>query len=383
MKDGSEVVPVRQRQAGCLLGLAWGDALGCPVEFWDTDDVVRVFGHYAGLPEDYPFERLPLDKTLWAHLRPLGLHSDDTQQALALIRSCLAPGGWQTQAWADLLVRGERERAWRGTGRFFRAAVKALAQGVSPLSSGSQSAGVGAAMRIAPLGALLAGQPATLARVVLESSRVTHAEPCAIAGAFAVACACAALVRGTGVDELRNQLVAAVREFEQQLLVPVFGEVDPVGAFSGALQVALDPGHPDLAASRTALCAHGQTLMTAGLQHSPVTPNHPFAPIGCAHALAAGLWPASAPQELLDDVIRQGGDTDTVGAMAGAVLGARFGWDWVPMERLWDREMLKAYADALSDGVLPEPEDAFIQREASYSAEERRFSRACMARFHG
>jgi len=313
----------------------------------------------------------------------LGLHSDDTQQALALIRTCLAPGGWQMRAWADLLVRGEKKRAWRGTGRFFRAAVKALAQGVSPLASGSRSAGVGAAMRIAPLGALFAGQPERLSNVALESSRVTHAEPCAIAGAFAIACACAALVRGIEVADLRRELVAEVRGFERQILAPALGEEGTVGTFSDALQVALDPSHKDLAASRAALCGHGRILMTAELQHSPVTPNHPFAPIGCTHALSAALWPAGDPQALLGEVIRQGGDTDTIGAMAGAILGARFGWDWIPVERLRDREMLLAYAEALSDGGLPESEGAFLQREAAYSAEERKFSRACMARFPG
>ena len=104
MSSGAENLSA-SRLRGSLLGLAWGDALGCPVEFWDTAEVRQVYGHYTDLPMAIPFARLPAREEIWAHLRPLGLHSDDTQQALALIQTCLAPAGWQMDAWADLLVR--------------------------------------------------------------------------------------------------------------------------------------------------------------------------------------------------------------------------------------------------------------------------------------
>lgn len=379
MKAPLEALVSRQR--GSLLGLAWGDALGCPVEFWDTADVRQVYGTYADLPEAIPFNRLPAREEIWGHLRPLGLHSDDTQQALALIRNCLALEGWRIDAWAALLVRGEKLGAWRGTGRFFRQAVAALRGGESPWRSGTPSGGVGAAMRIAPLGAIYYAQPDELVRVVLESSLVTHADARAIASAYAIAVAVARLVAGHAAPDIRSSLVAQVREFELRHLAPRFPNLAECRAFSGVLGVALDAAHASLAASREALCVAGAAAMQADMQHSPLTPNHPFALVGCVHALSAALWPSAEPVTMLGEVIRQGGDTDTIGAIAGALLGARFGGAWVPVGRLRDHSALTRYAEALVTRQLPESEEDFLQREAAYSREERLFSRDCLQRF--
>lgn len=374
----AEVAALRQR--GCLLGLAWGDALGCPIEFWDPADVQQVYGYYADLPAEIPFARLPPREELWGHLRPLGMHSDDTQQALALIQTCLAPQGWQIEAWAELLVRGERLGAWRGTGRFFRAAVAAAGKGVSPWLSGTPSAGVGAAMRIAPLGALYHAQPVDLARIVFQSSLVTHADARAIAGAYAIACAVAQLIEGEPAADLRISLPARVRDFERSHLASRFPDPAVLHAFSTVLGEALNPAHASLAASRNALCAAGAYAMQADMRHSPLTPNHPFALVGCVHALSAALWPEAVPAATLGDVVRQGGDTDTIGAIAGALLGARFGEAWVPVARLRDQAALRRYAEALVTLRLPESADAFLQREFAYSGEERQFSHGCLQR---
>lgn len=44
-------------------------------------------------------------------------------------------------------------------------------------------------------------------------------------------------------------------------------------------------------------------------------------------------------------MIRQGYDTDTVGAICGTVLGARFGTAWIPTHRLADGSRLGRWAD--------------------------------------
>src|SRR5262245_43438281 len=97
------------RIRGSLLGLAWGDAFGCPVEGWQTETIRKVFGDYRQLPDDYPLDQLvPLGKRVLRHLRPLGLHTDDTQQALALVNVCLS--GWWPEAWGEWLVEGIRTK---------------------------------------------------------------------------------------------------------------------------------------------------------------------------------------------------------------------------------------------------------------------------------
>ena len=179
---------LEDRVRGSLLGLAYGDVLGCPLETWEQKQIVEVFGEYDGLPEEYPFDKIVevVPKRL-KRLRPIGLHSDDTQQALALISICLSAPRFSRHVFGDWLVEGMRTKAWRGYGRHFNSAVKMLRKGYPPEHAGSASAGIGAAMRISPLGGLYYDDEEELERVVMESSLVTHADLRAAAIAYAVA----------------------------------------------------------------------------------------------------------------------------------------------------------------------------------------------------
>ena len=70
-------------------------------------------------------------------------------------------------------------------------------------------------------------------------------------------------------------------------------------------------------------------------------------------ALQAGLWSAVTPlgfEEALRQVVEAGGDTDTNGAVAGAVLGARYGASEIPrrwMDAVPQRNRVEGLADEL------------------------------------
>ena len=173
---------------GSLYGLIWGDVLGCPVETWMEKEIEQIYGKYDGLPVTYPIDKIKAwDTKRKKRLRPLGLYSDDGQQALALIQTCLEPKGWQAMNWRNMLVNGMEKRAWRGIGGFFTQAVKKMQQGVRTDQAGSHSAGIGSAMRIGPLGAIYRNEPDTLLKVALESSLITHADIRAGAYSYVVA----------------------------------------------------------------------------------------------------------------------------------------------------------------------------------------------------
>ncbi|MCP4753485.1 MAG: ADP-ribosylglycohydrolase family protein [Proteobacteria bacterium] len=126
------------RIQGALLGLAWGDALGCPVEGWNYRTVQKVYGNYENLPEAYPLEKIqPFGEKTMRRLRPLGLHSDDTQLAMGIINICLDTGHWSCEEWVKCLVRGHPifplfplfilagvEAIFSGHGPGFRAALR-------------------------------------------------------------------------------------------------------------------------------------------------------------------------------------------------------------------------------------------------------------------
>ncbi|WP_346742786.1 ADP-ribosylglycohydrolase family protein [Spongiactinospora sp. TRM90649] len=65
---------------------------------------------------------------------------------------------------------------------------------------GAGSWGNGAGMRVAPLGAWLAGDLAEVVRQAALSALVTHANPEAVAGAVAVAVATAVVAAGPGIS---------------------------------------------------------------------------------------------------------------------------------------------------------------------------------------
>ena len=70
-------------------------------------------------------------------------------------------------------------------------------------------------------------------------------------------------------------------------------------------------------------------------------------------AVQCGLWAAVTPLDLeaaLRQVVEAGGDTDTNAAVAGAVLGARYGTAAIPgrwLECVPGRDRIEGLADAL------------------------------------
>lgn len=359
----------RARRRGALLGLAYGDALGCPIEGWRPVEIRRHFGVYDDLPHAYPPSTLTLPRRRRRRLRPLGLCSDDTQQALALLGIVLSPQGWSTREWARWLVAGRRAQAWRGTGRTFEAAVDRLARGRLPASSGSLSLGVGAAMRAGPLGAALVDAPETLAEVAMAASLTTHRDLRAAASAYAVAEACRQLAAGHPVRTVRSDLPRAVHEVEEDWRADPRGfalpaDADGKSVISSALGALADPPPRTLDELGRRVIEVARPHLTEG--YGRVHPNQGLALLAGLHGLGAGLLPDADPEDVLTRVVAQGDDTDSVGAVCGAVLGARFGDAWIPRHRLVDRERLEEWADAVAQGgPAPEDRETFCHLEAA------------------
>ncbi len=165
----------QQQILGCLWGLALGDAVGLPREGITPQRATRLFG--GG----------PLEHGL---LGRYGMISDDTEH------HCMT-----AQAW--LAAQGDPKRfgrslAWRlrgwllglpaGVGFATLRAILKLWLGFSPTRSGVHSAGNGPAMR-APILGLLCNDLDQLRHFIQISTRLTHTDPQAEAGAFLIACA--------------------------------------------------------------------------------------------------------------------------------------------------------------------------------------------------
>ncbi|MDM7916039.1 MAG: ADP-ribosylglycohydrolase family protein, partial [Candidatus Eisenbacteria bacterium] len=173
------------RFLGCLMGLAVGDALGYPIEGWTQEQIQARYGpvrDYVEPPTEPPEKwRLP------------GLHSDDTQQALVVADTLIEAGRADPdvlcQKFLDLaegpphLILG----AHRGAGRNFRYTIQALREGASWNHGSRHTAGVGATMRVAPVGLAFGLDDAAVRSNAALQALVTHNDPRAVAASCVVA----------------------------------------------------------------------------------------------------------------------------------------------------------------------------------------------------
>jgi ADP-ribosylglycohydrolase len=197
----------RRPVAGCLYGLALGDALAAPTEFLTVEEIVDRFG------DDGP-------------VAPLGdpaQVTDDTQMALAVGRALQAvTAGPLTAATLEGPLRAEFV-AWlqspdnnRAPGATCLQACRALAAGAAwEQATVPASKGCGANMRVAPVGFLahgVTGGDATSAAVAQYQAAFTHGHPTALAASDLTARAVSELLAGCQPAELPGRLRRYARD---------------------------------------------------------------------------------------------------------------------------------------------------------------------------
>lgn len=283
-----------ERLAGAALGTMCGDALGMPVEGWSAQAITRDHGR--------------LDRLLPGRL-PAGHYTDDSQMMLAILETLAAQGRLDPQHLAGrFLARFEPHRGYGG--RIF-GVMDRIAQGAAWDQVGTDSFGNGGAMRVGVLGAFHADDDAAILRAALDQCRITHHHPRGLAGAAAQALAVGLAARlaaggqGRDPEEFIEQLVEAVKPLDQHT--------------AGRLA--------RLAQMRPSKTQDAGRLLTAEYA-CDVT-----APESVPPAIGAFLW-SSSTEDAVVLAVSLGGDTDTIGAMAGALAGAYWGLGALPAQWL-------------------------------------------------
>lgn len=342
------------RVRGSLVGLAVGDALGAPLEGMSADEIARRHGRVTGYvegPSDHPEKwRMP------------GLHTDDTQQALIVTEAILRTG----RADPDLIVRqmvelteGPRSvpfGAHRGTGRSYRLSVMRMRHEGRWSSGARNSAGIGASMRVAPVGLFFAGDDAAIRENASLSALVTHTDPRGCLAACAVAYlagrASRSFQRPFSPAELHADTLGFLRRAETWFMEVHGSRSHPDvrethHQFGDALEALDGTWQRDPAQVLPAILAKGNELAGTDLGH----PCRGVALTGVIAAIYFFLRYTERFRDALIEVVNAGGDTDSVGAIVGALCGAAGGEEAIPAE--W-REGLRAYdqirlrADALA-----------------------------------
>lgn len=298
--------PRFSRAYGALAGLALGDALGMPTQAMSPQQIQTVYGQVTGLVDG--------DKTQpYAPGMAAGSVTDDTEQAL-LIASLLLKGhgsglNLDASEFSHALLAWEDSMIERGSldllGPSTKAALERVRAGENPLRVGGEGTTNGAAMRVTPIGIAASTSDRQLfADAVWSSCQVTHATRQGFQSAALVAAAVSLGIDAGAADvtDLLWKAVAFVRSLpERGAWSP---EPDVVAATHRALKLAAQPS------SSLEWLAEQIGTSVASAQAIPMA----FAllardPSPCALLQAANL----------------GGDTDTIGAIAGAILGASLG----------------------------------------------------------
>jgi ADP-ribosylglycohydrolase len=286
----SERLGLLDKAAGCLVGLAYGDALGVPYEAGvrPLDGTPHLLG--GGLGNYEPGE--------W---------SDDTQLAICVAQAAL-DADLTTEAGLDAVA--ERFEDWYAgrpadvgiqTARVLRDAelrsgspatrLRAAARALHERSG--RTAGNGALMRTAPVALARPGDASAIATAARSIAELTHPDP--LAG-------------------------------------------DSCVLWCLAIDAALRGVAPDPAAHVEALPAERRVQWAGWIAAADGAPPSTFADNGYTVTALQAAWASVAGAETYLDAIHAaigaGGDTDTVAAIAGALAGAVWGLDAIRDERM-------------------------------------------------
>ncbi len=289
----------KSRARGCLLGQLAGDSLGSLVEFQSAEEIRRRY------PEGV---RDLADGGMWNTLA--GQPTDDSEMALVLARS-LAEQGFYSQ---EALREGYR--SWLDSDPFDCGATTAAGlRGIPNYASQAN----GSLMRVSPLGIFASRtDEEEAARLAALDAVITHPHPISV--------------------QASQLFVLAIRA---AVLEPLSGKelYDRIRKAAAELKVERD-------------------LMRIVERARSSPPDDYITHQGWVLiALQNALWQllhAGNPEEGIVDTVMRGGDTDTNGAICGALLGAVYGASAIP-ER-WRSAVLSCRAEEGRPGVFrPRP----------------------------
>jgi len=299
---------------GCLVGLAVGDTLGSLAQ--------------GRRGPGFPAPSLRLG------MHPKGrpaLYMIDTQRALLVAESLAAHREGDPEDLCRRFVRMAHGPdhlplgGFRGPGRNFRTSINRLRTGWTWKESGSDSPGIGAAARIAPVG-LVAKDREALMESIIRLSLPTHRDPRAIAAAACVASLIHDEIHQPGAPEsaILHRLKAARRftrqteehlhrHFPEVLSLDYSPLLHQMSTLLNSVEqyLSLDEDEAMSRISGRVSDLYGEPVSaTSGL---------------CVAGVSAAVWFACAHEFRFGDAVaavcRVGGHTSSIGAVVGAICG--------------------------------------------------------------
>jgi ADP-ribosyl-[dinitrogen reductase] hydrolase len=294
-------IAAQERARGAMVGLAIGDALGAPVEFKERGSFPLVTEMRAG-----GYFRLPA-----------GAWTDDTAMALCLADSLIAHPEFDPADMLNRFLRWMNDHENTSTGRCIGVGQNTLAvlgnyhrtgALIAPPLKG-RSDGNGAIMRLAPVACMHWRDIETARRISVRQSQATHCSELSVAASDMLGWLISLLIGGASwLDAL-----ASIRSNEWH------DDIQAIAASAWASK------------SVDEISSSGYVV----------------------HTLEAAMWAVGTTtsfEEALITAVNLGRDSDTVGAVAGQIAGARYGVQSIPerwLNVIAKREALEVTVEAL------------------------------------
>jgi len=296
------------RFQGSALGTFVGDAMGREVEGW-------------------PWE---LIKARHGILQEIGggVYTDDTEMMIGIMESLKEDPGFDPALTARWFL--ENFHPYRGYGGRIYGIMDRLRKGAPWDQVGTDSWGNGGAMRIAPIGFFFYDEREQLHKAALMCTHITHRHPQGVAGALAQALAVGMAtqkgVNGETIDQIAflDEIVKGVEGIDKGVAQEM-GRIAEMGQGGG---------------------------LEAKLERIAATFPRDVSAKGAVPAAIASFVMNTDFQDTVLTAVNCGGDTDTIGAMAGAIAGAYYGRSSIPsawLEPLENGEKGRDYVAALAE----------------------------------
>lgn len=314
---------------GCLLGLACGDALGAPVEEWTHEAIKGSLGFIRD------FQTTILGR---------GIITDDTQLTILLAESLIEKEKFDPAHFAGLIGDWMRRNdegiePARGASQVLSLAARRLYKGTYWKRSGEFSAGNAPAVRVCPLSLFHLKRPVDiLLRDASDSSVPTHVDPLAISGAQAFAVAIHLLLHTSHDDftpeKYLKDLTDVVGSFDAYVrdsILELKSRIIPRDELDEAAFVV--PGGP------LEITHFDRSLMLEeDIRELASMGTGKFILQSLNAALFSFLIHPFDPENAILCAVNAGGDSDTIGAMTGALSGTLNGAQSIPSRWLNDLE---------------------------------------------
>jgi ADP-ribosylglycohydrolase len=311
----------QDRYRGVMAGLAVGDAMGMPLEFLTREEIRARYGcavrDYVRPKSGHPCERL----------RP-GQYTDDTQMALALAKAIIDKGGYDPHAFKRRLIEWHNCKDHRAPGRTCIESAYRLVQGLPYKEAGERdAAGCGSAMRVAPLA--LVYDEKELVKHSNSQSIMTHRDARASIGSILTAYIVNKLLKhdAAGFDRFAflKMIIRLAEIIEEKFNFKRMEFSLLLKEFPALLDREFEDGITRIGTSGYVV----QTVLAA---------------------FYAFLHDSADFETCIVNAVNQGGDADSIGAIAGAFSGALNGIISIPERwlcNLENREYIIKIADDL------------------------------------